>query len=158
LANHLGQISSKLCAACTGLLGQLCQPQRFHLECMGTALAFGRFAAGLHQSLRRIRIGRFGSYQGRARLLANKRLGAQLLFKIFNFLRACQQTGLLRIRGVKAHAMGGHRVTLLDKQGVTRLKLATQGQRFFHTLRHKSTLQPVHQHRFEARVVHTQQV
>ena len=155
---HLGQVAGNLGAAHTGLLGQLRQAQGFDLQLVGTALALGGLAARGHQALRGIGISRLGPHQSRARFLGNQGLGFELFLQVVDFLGAGQQTGLLRVRRVKRHAMDANTMPRLHKNHLARLQRLAACQRIFKTGRCKTALQPAHQNRFLASVVEAQQI
>ena len=62
---HLGQVCGNLLTAGAGLLSQLRQAQRLHLQLMRTALRLAGFAAGADQALGRICVSRLSPHQRR---------------------------------------------------------------------------------------------
>ena len=155
---HLGQVAIDLLAAGTGLLGQLGQAQGFHLQLMGAALRFGRFASCCHQALRGVGVGRLCTDQGGARFVGDQGLGAQLFFEVLDLLRAGEQAGLFGVLCVKTHAVGADGMACGHKHHFARLKRAAAGERVIERGRGIAALQPVNQHGAQAGILKAQQV
>ena len=155
---HFRQVARDLVAAGAGLLRQLGQPQRLHLQRVRAGLGFGRFAPRGHEALRRIAVGGVGSNQGGARLLGHQRLRPQLLLEILDFLLPRQQARLLRVLRVKAHAVRGDRMPARDEDRFAVAQLLAGGQRFLEAGGRVTAVQPIRQQRLLAGIVQPQQV
>ena len=155
---HLGQVGVDLLAARAGLLGQLGEAQGFHLQLMGAALRFGRFASCCHQALRGVGVGRLCTDQGGARFVGDQGLGAQLFFEVLDLLRAGEQAGLFGVLCVKTHAVGADGVACGHKHHFARLQRAAAGERVIERGRGIAALQPVNQHGAQAGILKAQQV
>ena len=158
LGIDLGHVAGNLLRPRTGLFSELRQAQRFDLQLMRTALGLGSFAPHYHQSLRRIGVGSLGPHQRGACLVADQRLRPKLLVQIFDFLRAGQQTGLLRIGRIKTDTVGADGVATFNMNRFAGLQRRAFGQRVFKTGCGVTTLQPVSHHRFLPGIVDLQQI
>lgn len=90
---------------------------------MGALSRFGCLATSSGQTLRSVTVGGLSLDQGISRIFADECLRTLLLLETFYLLRTCQQARLLRIRRVKAHAMGAHRMPRGDIDRLTSLQL-----------------------------------
>ena len=140
-----GQIVADLCTARLRLRHQLRQAQGLDLQFMRARLAFTGLAPHADQALRRIGISGLGPSQSAAAFFGDQSLGALLFLEVFNVLRTAQQTGLLRVLGVKHHTVQVHRVARWHEQSLARLELAAPEQRVFQAGGRETRLQPVGQ-------------
>lgn len=149
--------SAASCSLRAGLFGQLREAQRLDLQFVRARLRVGGFAARRHQPLRGVGIGGLGAHQGRAGLLADQRLGAQLAVEVLHLLLARQHAGLLGVGGVEVDAVRADRMAALHVDRLAGLQRAALGQSLLEARGGVAAVQPVGQQGLLARVVEAQQ-